>query len=61
MVRCQPGFCGVGAYRGVNRRGSDIERELEYISDVNMFFQVVLNSLPDYFDVSVYGEDFSFA
>lgn len=49
------------AYRGVNRRGSDIERELEYISDVNMFFQVVLNSLPDYFDVSVYGEDFSFA
>ena len=45
----------------MNRRGSDIERELEYISDVNMFFQVVLNSLHDYFDESVYGEDFSFA
>ena len=47
----------------MNRRGSEIEEELEYkyISDVIMFFQVVLNSLPDYFDVSVYGEDFSFA
>ncbi|KAK8807993.1 hypothetical protein WA588_006478, partial [Blastocystis sp. NMH] len=49
-------LCTCCAVNLVSAEGSDIERELEYISDVNMFFQVVLNSLPDYFDVSVYGE-----
>ena len=31
------------------------------VADVNSFFQLVLGSLTDHFDISIYQEDFPFA
>ena len=35
--------------------------EMTHAQDVNCFFQLVLGSLPDHFDIHCYDEDFPFA